>query len=183
MIKKYKKGFTLIELLVVVAILGLLATIVAVSLTSARARARDARRVSDVRQIELALELYYAAHLQYPNATGTASIADLATEGFLNMSAFPTDPTSGNPYCYAVGTDTDLVTGKQRQYYHIGAKLENSDSDMLTQDVDDNTQKGATSVDWLWNESPDCGTAAAATNFDGADSADLPIYDRGVFPR
>jgi len=181
MIKQNKRGFTLIELLVVVAILGLLATIVAVSLTSARARARDARRVSDVRQIELALELYYAAHLQYPTATGTDSIAALATEGFLNMSAFPTDPTSGNPYCYAVGTDGDLVAGKQRQYYHIGAKLENSDSDMLTQDVDDNTQAVAP-VTWSWNASPDCGTAAAATNFDGTDTT-LAIYDRGVFPR
>ncbi|MFA6437639.1 MAG: prepilin-type N-terminal cleavage/methylation domain-containing protein [Candidatus Paceibacterota bacterium] len=181
MIKQNKRGFTLIELLVVVAILGLLATIVAVSLTSARARARDARRVSDVRQIELALELYYAAHLQYPDAP-TSSLAALATEGFLNMSAFPTDPTSGNPYCYAVGSDSDLVAGKQRQYYHIGAKLENSDSDMLTQDVDDNTQ-ATSSVTWLWDQSPDCGSSAAATNFDGTDSADAPIYDRGVFPR
>jgi len=181
MIKKNKRGFTLIELLVVVAILGLLATIVAVSLTSARARARDARRVSDVRQIELALELYYAAHLQYPNATGTASVADLATEGFLNMSAFPTDPTSDHPYCYAVGTDSSLMSGKQRQYYHIGSRLENTDSDMLSQDVDNNTQATGT-ITWLWNESEDCGTAAAATNFDGTDGT-LPIYDRGVFPR
>jgi prepilin-type N-terminal cleavage/methylation domain-containing protein len=181
MTKKYKKGFTLIELLVVVAILGLLATIVAVSLTSARARARDARRVADVRQVELALELYYAAHQEYP-ASATTSIAALADEGFLNMSAFPTDPNTGNQYCYAVGTDSALISGKQNQYYHIGAKLENSDSDMLTQDVDDNTQVASTTVDWSWNQSLDCGTAGAALNFDGADTPS-PIYDRGVFPR
>ena len=90
MTKRNKRGFTLIELLVVVAILGLLATIVAVSLTSARARARDARRVSDVRQLELALELYYAAHEEYPDAVVSAGedIAELAGQGFLNMSSF-----------------------------------------------------------------------------------------------
>jgi len=125
MTKRNKRGFTLIELLVVVAILGLLATIVAVSLTSARARARDARRVSDVRQLELALELYYAAHEEYPDAVVSAGedIAELAGQGFLNMSSFPTDPNSGKIYCYAVGTHASLASGKQRQYYHIGAQL------------------------------------------------------------
>lgn len=175
---KRNKGFTLIELLVVVAILGLLATIVAVSLTSARARARDSRRVSDVRQVELALELYYAAHLEYPDAAST-SLNALATEGFLNMSAFPTDPSTGNPYCYAVGADSNLVAGKQRQYYHIGAKLENSDSDMLTQDVDYTSDDSGT-ITWTYNDSPDC-PSDSVTGFDGTDTS-APTYDRAVTP-
>jgi len=54
--KKQKEGFTLIELLVVIAVIGMLASIILVSLGPARARARDARRVSDVRQMSLALE-------------------------------------------------------------------------------------------------------------------------------
>ena len=52
-------GFTLVELLVVISIIGLLAGIVLSSLNSARAKGRDARRVSDIKQLQLALTLYY----------------------------------------------------------------------------------------------------------------------------
>jgi prepilin-type N-terminal cleavage/methylation domain-containing protein len=52
------KGFTLIELLVVIAIIGVLSTVVLSSLNTARGRARDARRLSDIRTIQTALEVY-----------------------------------------------------------------------------------------------------------------------------
>jgi prepilin-type N-terminal cleavage/methylation domain-containing protein len=60
------KGFTLIELLVVVAIIGVLATIVLSSLSNARAQARDARRISEMKNFETALEMYYLDYNQYP---------------------------------------------------------------------------------------------------------------------
>ena len=58
--KSKQKAFTLIELLVVIAIIGLLASIIMVSLSNARAKGRDAKRRADLKQIATALELYYS---------------------------------------------------------------------------------------------------------------------------
>jgi len=67
---KKNKGFTLIELLVVIAIIGLLSTLAVVALNSARAKARDAKRVADVKQVQTALELYYNDANGYPGIIG-----------------------------------------------------------------------------------------------------------------
>jgi|GEM_PF-481365 len=61
-------GFTLIELLVVISIIGLLSSIVLTSVNSARAKARDARRIADLGQIRLALELYFDTNGYYPQS-------------------------------------------------------------------------------------------------------------------
>ena len=65
--KRDKKGFTLIELLVVIAIIGLLSSIVMASLNSARKKARDSRRIADLKQLQIALEMYYSDKGYYPH--------------------------------------------------------------------------------------------------------------------
>jgi len=66
--EKNKKAFTLIELLVVIAIIGFLATLSITSLNSARASSRDSRRVADVRQMQIALEMYMNDFGRYPHS-------------------------------------------------------------------------------------------------------------------
>jgi prepilin-type N-terminal cleavage/methylation domain-containing protein len=70
MLKTNKRGFTLIELLVVIAIIGLLATIVLVSLNNARNKANNAKIKSDLSQMMLAVEMFYsdAVPAAYPVA-------------------------------------------------------------------------------------------------------------------
>jgi len=71
--RKQQFGFTLIELLVVIAIIALLAGIIFVSLGGARAQARDATRISALKDFRTGLEGYYARHGRYPNAGGGSS--------------------------------------------------------------------------------------------------------------
>jgi type II secretion system protein G len=70
-----KKGFTLIELLVVISIIALLSSIILASVSGARAKARDAKRQLDLRQVKNALELYYLSAGAYPITTNTASFS------------------------------------------------------------------------------------------------------------
>jgi prepilin-type N-terminal cleavage/methylation domain-containing protein len=65
-ISTLKKGFTLVELIVVIAIIGILTGIVTTNFASSRSRARDAKRISDLGHIQLALELYFDRCKQYP---------------------------------------------------------------------------------------------------------------------
>lgn len=109
---KTNKGFTLIELLVVIAIIGLLSSVVLASLNSARTKARDARRVADIKQMQTALELYYDTNKRYP---ATASVAtDLAPT---YIASYPVDPSS-TARAYAYAADTNGTT------YCIAADME-----------------------------------------------------------
>jgi len=139
-IKKYKnpKGFTLIELLVVVAIIGLLASVILASLNSARTKARDAKRLSEVKQIQTALEFYYDKYGSYPKYGWTASCQPGWASGLGGdlsefLSTMPTDPTNDCAgYAYAgyknysyFGTSYYPPGGSPGQWYMLVFTLEN----------------------------------------------------------
>ncbi len=67
------RGFSLIELLVVISIIGMLAGIVYANYGSARASARDSIRQTNLKDLQLALQLYKAQNGQYPDNCGSAS--------------------------------------------------------------------------------------------------------------
>lgn len=60
------RGFTLIELLVVVSIIGMLSSVMLVSLQSARTKARETKLLVEVKEFQKALELYKLDNGKYP---------------------------------------------------------------------------------------------------------------------
>ena len=105
MLKTNKKGFTLIELLVVIAIIGLLATIVLVSLNNARNKASNTKVKADLSQVMLAVEMYYSDNNTYPATTWTALTAALQPTYIQRM---PTHPSAS--YIYTT-TNNYTLTG------------------------------------------------------------------------
>ena len=132
-----KKGFTLIELLVVVTIIGLLATMILVSLNAARTKARDIRRIAELRQVALALEMYYDDNpdMAYPGTDNTESWNAMksALEAGHYISSVPQDLRYPTYYYF-------YYPGSSNQTYVIGVdELENSDNSALNSDVDNDT--------------------------------------------
>jgi prepilin-type N-terminal cleavage/methylation domain-containing protein len=129
-VSKYNKGFTLIELLVVIAIIGIISTATVTNLNRAKAKARDARRLSDITQITKALEVYYYTEGAYPNINchnaaspaecnsinpGTTDrnwISDLGID-------LPIDPIniSAESYFYTFIRDMNESTDYENYYY------------------------------------------------------------------
>jgi len=113
-----KKGFTLIELLVVIAIIALLSTLSVVALNSARAKARDARRVSDIKQIRTALEMYFDSAMAYP-AVATTTTLGVAATACLNSTGWTTTGCTGTVYMQNVPDDPQN-TGTKIYTYGVG---------------------------------------------------------------
>lgn len=105
-INNVKRGFTLIELLVVISIISLLSSIVMTSLNGARAKARDTKRIGDLRAVSTALSLYRNEYgtfcvanagaggrgwLNYPYSSPYGVAQQLVNLGYL--SSVPVDPT------------------------------------------------------------------------------------------
>lgn len=121
-----KKGFTLIEILIVVAIIAILASVVLVGLGPTQQAGRDARRLSDIREVQNGLELYYNKCGYYPGVPEASSpcsgyqaanywgVGSPAPSGVtapsgmtaalvgsnIGISTVPDDPQAGKTYYY-----------------------------------------------------------------------------------
>lgn len=114
-----KIGFTLIELLVVISIIGILATIVIVNLNSTRGRARDAVRKSDMRQMVVALRLYFNDEGGYPCSDPNHNILACQGGGILacTWGTSPLNSRSGsNTYISVIPGDPVPNAVEQYRY-------------------------------------------------------------------
>ncbi|HEV7449336.1 MAG TPA: type II secretion system protein [Candidatus Paceibacterota bacterium] len=136
--KKFTKGFTLIELLVVIAIIGILASIVLVSLNGARAKGRDAKRVADLQQFARAVALSTKADsaVAFVGCVTSGTFARNCTDPNMGGAADP----SGATGAVAAGVTSTYTAG---DYTITAASAYASDPTFIDWQVKTNLESGA----------------------------------------
>jgi prepilin-type N-terminal cleavage/methylation domain-containing protein len=127
-ILKARSAFTLIEILIVVAIIGILASVVLVGLGPVQRQGRDARRISDLRQVQTGLELYYGKNGNYPLTMEWGTLQSTLKSANIGVTNVADDPNATQHYLY----------GSDGIGYIIGAKLDDHNNPSLKDDVDGN---------------------------------------------
>ncbi len=124
-------GFTLLELIVVIAIIGILASVILLSLGTAKQRGSDTKKIRVLQEVRSALQLYFTDFGYYPGG-------DQSTlSGFLS-------PASGKNYIATVDTTikyqgttgTTTACASNCSSYHLGILLQKNDFQVITQDAD-----------------------------------------------
>ncbi len=149
---KKSKGFTFIEIILVIAIIGITSTFIVGNYVTAKQRARDSQRKSDLSLIQAAIEQYKADYNYYPCFSASANecgVDSNATEGWGLISTIndndvtdlptkyinkiPSDPTYGGASCSSTSPGYLYWHGPGKQQYVLFAKLENvNDQDAVS---------------------------------------------------
>ena len=143
--KDIKRGFTLIELMVVISVISLLSSVVLASFQAARVSARDSQRVSNLHQLDLAVNMYKGDHNDsVPNFSGSCSASHLSdavncvanSSGGNNWTAFSGElqpyiaklPSSLNGIDYIYLPPAAMGAGATDSSYQLSVKLEKTGS-------------------------------------------------------
>lgn len=115
------------ELLIVITIISVLTSIGVVSYRTVVQNGRDAKRQTDLRTIQSALEQYYADQFYYPTSVGVGVSLSFGAKIYLNN--VPQDPQSpAKSYCYSkIPANCDNLAAMNRcTSYALYADLENT---------------------------------------------------------
>lgn len=106
-------AFTLVELLIVISIISIILTMAVLSFNNTREDSRNNQRISDIKQIQLALERYYSDNSTYPSELNFGQTFSHATSGKIYMDAVPSNPAprddgscANSEYTYTHSTST-----------------------------------------------------------------------------
>jgi uncharacterized protein (TIGR02145 family)/prepilin-type N-terminal cleavage/methylation domain-containing protein len=111
--KKNKAGFTLIEIIVVIFIIGTISSFVIVSFSNPRQKNRDIKRISDITQLQMALNTYYQFEGDYPESlvAGEPLIGSSTETVFLQSvpenPAYPDDDCTFSDYNYSYNSEDE----------------------------------------------------------------------------
>jgi len=134
MIGKFYRGFTLVELLVVIAILAILSTLGVSNFQTARIKARDLSRKSDLQTIAKSLEAYVNDHRTYPSSDSSGRIICITPTTTCDWG----EPFSDGSTTYASTLPSDSVDNFSYYYssngtsYSLYARLENTQDQSIT---------------------------------------------------
>jgi general secretion pathway protein G len=117
-INKSHAGFTLIELLVVVAIIALLSSLALIALVNARQKSRDVKRLSDMTQMNTALELFFTYNRGYPSSV--AGVPQNMAPTFI--ASYPKAPVPGDGSCDIITHPSPVPPGTgSNTYYYVAS--------------------------------------------------------------
>ena len=134
-----KNAFTLIELLVVISVLGILVAVILPNLIGVRARARDSARKNDLRQLKVAIRMYYNDHQAYPPDDDSGNIVACGADGSLQCT--------NDDESFAIGNMVymkEMISNEQFDYvqmsfgedFLLSTVLENSSDSDIADSVD-----------------------------------------------
>jgi prepilin-type N-terminal cleavage/methylation domain-containing protein len=111
-----KRGFSLLELLVAISIITMLSSVLLAAWTTAREKAQDARRLTELKQLKIAIELYHNDNGHYPRETdgangrvGEGAGIDAMISDYL--TSVPHDPAGPGHDTYYYYYDGDATCG------------------------------------------------------------------------
>ncbi|MDP3740919.1 MAG: prepilin-type N-terminal cleavage/methylation domain-containing protein [bacterium] len=153
--RKFLTGFTLIELLVVIAIIGLLTSVIIGGLTIARQRARDTRRVADLRQVKTGLDLYLQEAGGYPAASfWVAGGLISCTQATTRVPTDPLIPTYSYTYTeQGTGMGNSICSGNPNVYpgYRVTFYIENENANFYM-NQEGNAFNSSTNAPVSWDD-------------------------------